>query len=94
MLRNKKFLIVLVLVLIIILIGIYFYLKSIKQGQVQPGLTDEERTAILNELSSQVEVDPLLEKERDFILKDLNSASSNGGLTDEERTAILNSLNQ
>lgn len=96
MLRNKKF-IIFALILVVILIGVYFYLKSIKQNQIEPinniALTEEERINILNELSAGSNIKPLSITERQKILKDLNSGASKTPLTEEERTAILNSLN-
>jgi len=93
MLRNKKFLIIFVLILLIILIAVYFYLKSIKQNQVQPtGLTQEERTSILNELNNS-NIKPITGTERKQVLKDLNSGGVNPSLSEVDRTAIINSLN-
>ena len=89
--------IVVVVVAIIIFFIAYISPKNQQIPVTQPAgtLTDEQRQAILNQLSEQAKnTPPITQKQRETILKDLQKNQGNTApLTDEQRQAILNSLN-
>ncbi|MCX6752916.1 MAG: hypothetical protein NTW62_01045 [Candidatus Nomurabacteria bacterium] len=100
MIYDKKKIISLVALVIIIILGVSIYFLNSKfknqtSNNTNQGLTEAQRTQILENLKSQsANMKPLSDADRAKILKSLSGTTTNKPLTDAERAQILNSLKQ
>jgi flagellar biosynthesis/type III secretory pathway M-ring protein FliF/YscJ len=94
--KKLSILIVAGVIVILIVVYIFYYLNLKKKIQNEPiGLTTEERTAIVKQLSEGMNTKPITKAKRNDIVKELGSNKSTGkvpNLTNNQRQDIVKSL--